>query len=370
MERRWIANGLLAIAVIGVFSYVGYVVYQSFLGSKERAAMLAQSNLVSVQVVPCTVRDISPVFTFTGNLESSWTVDVAAQLSGRIEKIFVSEGDRVQTGSLVAVIDTKQLLGEIVQAEGNLLAAQASLNQAGSELRRAEALAEHRALSQKLLEEAQSRYQMAEAQVQSAQGSLDSVKARVNDGNVFVPRQGIVVKRYLTEGAYSQAGLPIVNIMDDSEYLAKWTVPEKAIAGLRLGTTVPIKVSSLGNLEFAATVINILPPVIQSQGQFTVVAKVPNAGGKLSMGMAFTGQTVGVESAGVAAVPVNAVRTKEEAKLVYVLGDNHVVQQRRVTLGNNDGKWVEVLEGLQPGEWIANSEIDQLRDGLAVNEYR
>jgi len=137
--------------VITLTGVVGYRIYQNIAASKARAGNM-QAKAATVQVAQVGRQDIIPKVEYSGSLEPVWSADVSAKVDGRVNTLTVSEGDLVKKGTVIATLDTSELAAQVLQAQGNLIAAQSGLEQAELDYNRYTVLAEKGAIAAQMLD--------------------------------------------------------------------------------------------------------------------------------------------------------------------------------------------------------------------------
>lgn len=363
-NRRTIS--IVIMVAIVLMAIVGYRIYANLAANKDRAGRVSQGRVVAVEVANVMRRDIRPVMTFSGNLDPQWTADISPKADGRIDHLYVDEGDIVKAGQTIAVLDTNELSAQVVQAEGNLYSAQAGLEQAELDLTRTDALAKQGAVSVQSLDTARIKRDLAVGQVRSAQGNLSLLAAKLENATIVAPRDGIVVKRYIQAGTFAKAGSPIICIADVTSLLAKATVGEAQIADLAIGSSVKIKISALGDREFNGTVTRISPAAALPARTFTAEVTVPNQDGALKAGMF---AKVSIPSQGqrsALVVPEGCLVMREDQKTVFVVTAENQVRQVVLKIGFVGGGWAEVIEGINEGDRIVVNGQNKVKDGVSI----
>lgn len=364
-EKKITIYIFIAITIILV-SIISYRIYSNLAASKQRAAKMSQGQVISVEVATVGRHDINPILTFSANLEPVWVADISSKVDGRIAVLNVDEGDFVSGGAVIAVLDTDELYAQVVQAEGNLLSSQANLEQAELELKRTKSLAAQGALSVQALDNARTKRDLYAGQVRSAVGNLNLLRVRLDNANIYAPRDGIVVKRYVQSGVYTKAGTPIISLANVSLLLAKATVGEAQITQVAVGTKVKVKIEALGNKEFSGVITRISPAATIPMRTFTAEITIDNAAGTLKSGMFAKVDVPGQVHKAVIAIPETALVMREDQKAVYVVTNENKVQQRILKLGFVGNGWAEVIEGLQEGELIVVGGQNKLKDGSTI----
>ncbi|MDT8901795.1 efflux RND transporter periplasmic adaptor subunit [Anaeroselena agilis] len=357
---------IVAIVVIAFTAVIAYRIYANLAANKERAGRVTQGRTVAVELGKVTRQDIKPVLVFSANLEPVWSADISSKVDGRIDRLLVEEGDVVKAGSLLAVLDTNELAAQVVQAQGSLFSAQASLEQANLDLKRTEALAKQGAVSVQALDTARIKRDLAIGSLRSAEGNLALLQARLDNANIVAPRDGVVVKRYVQAGYYTKAGTAIVAVADTASLLAKAMVGEAQVHELSVGSKVAVQVNAFPGKQFAGTVTRISPAAVQPSRTFTAEITIPNPGGQLKSGMFAKVEAPGRVRPGALAVPEGALVMREDQKTVFVVIADNKVQQRLLKLGYVGGGWAEVLDGVKLGDTIVVAGHNKLKDGSSI----
>lgn len=358
----WIAS----VVVLVLAGMVFYRIYSNIAASKERAGRVSQGRIAAVEVTTVGKRDIVPQLVFSANLEPEWVADISAKVDGRMAELYVDEGDHIQGGAVIAILDADELAAQVIQAEGNLLSSQASLEQAELELKRTAALAGQGALSAQTLDNARTKRDLSIGQVRAAEGNLNLLQTRLANANVLAPRDGVIVKRYLQSGVYVKAGSPIVSLAHVASLLAKATIGEAQIGQIVVGSQVKIRIDALAGREFTGTITRVSPAATLPARTFIAEITIPNPSGILKPGMFAKADVPGIAHNGVVAIPERSLVMREDQNTVFVLTDDNKVQQRVLKLGYVGNGWAEVLEGLQDGERIVVSGQNKIKDGSAV----
>lgn len=363
-NKKRLAVGL--VFVLALTSIVGYRIYANIAGNKARANQLAKIPATAVEVTQVGRRDITPLMVFPANLEPVWSADISPKVDGRLNTLNVNEGDVVEAGTVIATLDTSELAAQVVQAEGNLMAAQSSLEQAELDYRRYSSLAEQGAVSAQVLDTARTKRDLAAGQVRAAQGNVMLLEEKLNNATVSAPKRGVVTKRFVQAGTYIRAGSAIVTVADTTTLLAKATVGESQIDDLSIGSNVKVKVDALGGQEFLGTITRLSPSAATPARTFSAEITIPNEQGVLKAGMFAKASVPAKVHQGVIAVPESALVLKEDQKTVFVATTDNKVQQRTLKLGFISDGWAEVLEGVVPGDTIVVAGQNKIKDGMAI----
>lgn len=367
IDKRKKVLRIVAVVAIVLVAIISYRIWSNLAANKERAGRVAQGRAVAVEIKKVDRQDIQPMLSFSANMEPFWTADLSPKVDGRIAALFADEGDKVTAGTVIATLDTDELLPQVTQAEGSVYAARANLEQAELDLKRAIPLAQQGAISAQALDTARIKRDLAVGQLRSAEGTLAQLRARFGNANIVAPRDGVITKRYLQAGYYAKTGSPIVSLADVSSMLVKASVGEAEIGQLKLGTVATVKITALGDKEFVGKVTRLTPAASLPVRTFTAEVTVPNAEGVLMAGMFARVAVAGETRKNVVAVPESSMVLREDQKAVYVVSADNKVQLRILKLGYVGGGWAEVLDGVKEGEVIVIGGQNKLRDGATID---
>lgn len=359
------------IAIVGFLClvlFIAYKIFSNLASEKDRAARALAGRTVSVDTALVERRDLTPVFSFSANLEALWSTDISTKADGRIDKLFVEEGDLVTAGMVLARLDMNELGAQVMQAEGQVLQAQATLEQNELNFHRMDLLYKQNAVSAHTLDSARTQRDLAQGGLRAAQGNLILLKTRMDNANIISPLNGVVIKRHVQAGTFSKAGIAIVTVADVSTLLAKALVGEAQISELTLGKSVNIKVNAIKDQEFKGTVTRLSPAATLPARTFTAEVSIPNPQGLLKVGMFANAEIAGQSRQKVLTVPEGALVMREDQKTVFVVADGKTVVQKVLKLGDAAGGWVEVLEGVKEGDRIVVAGQHKLKDGSAIRQ--
>ena len=363
-HKKWQIIGL--VLVILMIAVIAYKIYTNIATGKERASRALAGRTVTVEAAAVGRRDLAPVFTFSANLEAVWSTEVSTKADGRIDKLFVEEGDRVTAGMVLARLDMNELAAQVMQAEGQVLQAKATLEQNELNFQRMDALYKQNAVSAHTLDSARTQRDLALGGVRAAQGNLILLKTRLDNANILSPLNGVVIRRHVQAGAFSKAGAAIFTVADVSTLLAKAVVGEGQLAELTLGKSVNVKVDALKGQEFKGRVTRLSPAASVPTRTFTAEVSIPNPGEQIKVGMFANADIVGQERKNVLAVPESALVMREDQKTVFVVAEENRVVQKVLKLGDAAGGYVEVLSGVKEGERIIVAGQHKLKDGASI----
>jgi RND family efflux transporter MFP subunit len=324
-------------------------------------------------------------------------------VSGYIKQINVDIGDRVQEGQLLATLEIPEMQDDLTRAAAAIEEADAELETARDELRRAESAHDMVHLSysrildvskrepglvpQQEVDEVHSRDLVTEAQVSAAKSHITVCQQRIRVSQaeqahvktlfqyavIAAPFTGVVTKRYANSGSLIQAGtasqsqaMPVVRLSENGLLRLALPVPESAVPLIHLGEPVDVKVSAM-NRTFPGRVARFSDRVEQSTRTMKTEVDVPNPTLVLVPGMYAQVDLVTEQRRDVLAVPVEAVDGSGSAARVFTVQPSGTIQIVSVRLGIETAQQIEIRSGdLKEGDQVVVGSRAGLKDGNRV----
>ena len=264
----------------------------------------------------------------TGTLNAVTMVDVGAQVSGKINNIYVDFNSEVKAGQVIARIDPEQFQTRIKQSEANYRSAKSRMDNSKINLEntkkkheRAKNLFEKDLISIEEMDTAETNYygavsdlQMAEATLEQQQSALDSSKVDLSYTVIKSPIDGVVINRNINEGqtvaSSLQAPVLFQIAKDLTEMQVECVVDEADIGRVSEGQSVRFTVDAYPNENFRGTVkqVRYAPEVVSNVVTYTTIVEVANPEMKLRPGMTATVAIVVGEARNKLLVPNTAMR--------------------------------------------------------------
>ena len=352
---------LLAVCVI-----IGYRIYSNIQADRARAAKMSQSRSIAVVTAHPVRRTIVPQLHFSGSLDPEWQAQVAAKVDGRLEKVYVHEGDHVEKGQVLAILEQMDTDANLLSAKGSYLDAQTSLRKAETDLARYEKLYATGAVSQQVVDDYRFARDNAAAKLEAARGSLQGMESKAAGTVVTAPADGIVAKRFYQEGYYAKAGTPLFAIADISMLKTTIHIPEGQVTGVKVGNEADIALPAYPGKKLVGKITRIAPVADLPAHTFAAEVSVDNSEGLLA-GVYANVSLIGEPREQVLTIPMHAIVMRDDQQTVFVADAQGVVQRRVLALGYSDDKVAEVLSGLDEKDTIVVEGHNKLREGSRIN---
>ena len=272
--------------------------------------------------------DLQSTVSATGTLNADTTVQVGTQVSGRVTNIYVDFNDHVKKGQLVARIDPTLAQQAVADAQAGVARAQATLDQTTGDYQREKKMFDQKVVTLTEFATARSAYEVAKANLASAQVALEKARQDLGYTNIYAPIGGIIVERNVNVGQTVAASFSapqlflIANDLSNMQILA--SVDESDIGLIKTGQPVHFTVQAYAGREFTGVVKQVR---LQSATQdnvvnYTVVVAVRNADGALLPGMTATVNFLTGSANNVLTVPNAALRFRPTPEMLAQMRDS------------------------------------------------
>lgn len=294
-------------------------------------------------------------------------IEVKAQVSGVVEKLYVVPGQTVKKGAILARIALRPNMINVNSAESQLLAAKISLQNQAADLQRYEKLRTQRVISELQFNEFQTNYDLQKEAVASAENALMLLKtgATRNSDKVsnMIPAtiDGTVLDVPNKEGAFIvesstfQSGTTLATLADMNDMIFEGLVDESEVGKLREGMELVLNVGALQGEPFAATLEYIAPKGVTDQGaiKFTIRAAV-QLNKELFLRSNYSANADIVLDRRESVLAINEGNLIIEGQTAFVEVETAPQQftRREIKTGLSDGINIEVTAGLSEGEKI------------------
>ncbi len=319
-------------------------------GPGSEASRAAETRPLRVSVERVAAGELVERLATTGAVRANERLEVVSEIAGKVERILFEEGSRVGAGQLLVEIDATELEAERQRAAFRV------------------ELAERREARQReLLEEgviSQDGYDLALNQLNVLRSELQVIEAQLVKTEIRAPFAGVIGLREVSPGSYLSPQTRIATLQDVDRVKLDFSVPEKYAARLVPGREVSFSVKG-SEREFSGTIYAIEPSVDADTRSLLLRARCPNPDRALVPG-AFADVRLVVERiADAITVPAIAVVPELGGKKVFVIAGGRA-EVRPVVTGIRTEDRVQVVSGLEPGELVITTAVQQLRPGLEV----
>ncbi|MCZ6649446.1 MAG: efflux RND transporter periplasmic adaptor subunit [Acidobacteria bacterium] len=347
----------------------------------QEAPQMAPPPPPEVTVATSQVRDVHTVYEFTGNTEAVASVVIQARVQGFLDEMHFEPASFVKAGQLLFVIEQEPFIARKNRAEANVKSSEAALRRAESDLERLELAVQTNAVSQQEVTRARAERDQADAAQMGARADLENARIELDYTSVKSPVDGMVSRNLIdlgnmvgTPGAQDLATVrkidPIYAYFEINERLFARMIEQR---GGHDGNNPdrPKPAATLIIRETGHAVEGILDSLDNTvdTGTGTIMLRgiFPNPDARIFPGFFVNVTIQGDLLEDAVIIAEKAVGTDLSGKFLYVVGDDNMVEQRAVELGQpQDDGTIPVLSGLAAGETYILAGLLKARPGMPV----
>ncbi len=344
------------LTVIVVIAGLACALWLTLAGHKESNAPGRQFGTEKkpplVAVKPAIKQDMESVVRLTGVIEPTKVAVMASPAEGPVVECFVREGD------IVAKNQTLVLVGRKYGVDAAVRSALEELNKQKDEFDRIRRLVEGGAVPGDQLD-------IAKANLEQARAALASAETQAADYKITAPWDGIVARVWIAEGNYVSPRANLVEIFSPQSLVLRFAVPEAHSGQVQKGAPLEVRIDAYAGQVFQGEVIRVYPELDRTTRTQTVEADIVN-NPKLVPGMfARIGLTTDhVRDA--TTVPVGAVLANPKGESLVFVFQEGKARVRKVKTGIEREGFIQIIEGVNPGELVVVAGNETLKDGAAV----
>ncbi|MGA8215896.1 MAG: efflux RND transporter periplasmic adaptor subunit [Candidatus Sulfotelmatobacter sp.] len=361
----WIVIGIVLLLLL----VLAVVLWRHHEDAKKPAPAPPKINITTVTA---TKGDIGVYLDAIGTVTPVYTDSITSQVNGLVIAVHYKEGQLVSKGDPLVDIDSRPYRATLLQAQGALERDQNLLAQAQMDLERYRAAWARNAIAKQILDDQEKLVLQEEGTVKNDQGSVQFDQIQVEYCHITAPIGGRVGLRLVDPGNVVQASgtttLAVITQLDPITVI--FTMPEDSLGPVeaRLRKKAKLSVDAFdrtAQTKIASGELLTLDNLIDTTtGTVRARAVFGNKNGALFPNQFVNTRLLVNTLQGVTLIPASAIQQNGQASFVYVI-QNNIAHMRSIKPGVTDGGETQV-DGVNPGDVVANSSFDKLQDNIAV----
>ncbi|HVA95927.1 MAG TPA: efflux RND transporter periplasmic adaptor subunit [Candidatus Dormibacteraeota bacterium] len=364
---RWFLVVFLLFGALGA-----YAILQR---KSERTVLAQQTEQISVPyvaVIHATPIPSDSQMVLPGALKAYVDSPIYARTNGYLKKWYRDIGSHVKRGEILAEIDTPEVDEQLSQARAELATAQANVTLSRITATRYEGLLKTDSVSQQDVDNAKGDLAAKQAMLQSAQANVKRLEDLESFKRVYAPFSGIITQRNVDPGTLINAGnggsatKEMFDLAQIDPIRAFVAVPQSFSPSIHIGAKACLTLSEIAGRNFCGKIVRTANTIDPSTRTLLTEVDVPNRNGTLLPG-AYAQVHFDVKLPGMRlSLPVNAILFRPEGTVVAVVKSDNRLAMKKITIGRDFGKTVEVLEGIDTTDRIVINPPDSLEQDEMV----
>ena len=355
----------------------------SFVGCDKSASQTPaplEQTIANVKIAPPLMQEITEIDEYTGHIEAVNNVEIRARISGHLEKIHFTAGGKVKKGDLLFEIDPKPFQAQLNYANAELERAKTKYELAKNDFDRAENLLKEKAISAEEHDARAKNLRETQAAMFSAEANVYTAKLNLDYTQIKAPISGRISRELVTVGNLvnpNGVSTLLTTIISTNPVYVYVDADEKSILKYRRATKqadlkgMPVDSAIADETDFVhhGKIDYLAPNEDRATGTITLRGVFENPDELLSAGF-FAKMRVKSANYSALLVPENVIGFDQSRRFVWVIDEKNQVQYRPVTLGQAQGKFRVIKDGISPQDLVVIEGGQRLKAGATVNPER
>jgi RND family efflux transporter MFP subunit len=369
-----IRRGLRGRAVLGTLAVLAALFLVGMFPRWRADAALTravQDQRPTVSVVTTQRPDGAANLVLPGSTQAIEEAAIYARTNGYVRRWYTDIGAKVESGRLLAEIETPEIDQELNQARAAAQQAAANFELAGATLKRWQELVEKKVVSSQEFDEKKSALDARQADLNAAQANVARLEKLQGFQKVVAPFSGIVTARNIDNGALVSAGnsgqsAALFHVAQTDTLRIYVTVPQTNARSVAPGQSAAVSFREIPDKTFDAKVVRTAGALDPASRTLLTELQVANSDGQLFPGMYAEIKFAFPQDPRTLLVPGNALMVQSDGPKVMTVDAKQTIRTRAVKLGRDLGDKVEVLSGLNPAELLVANPSGSLHEGVEV----
>lgn len=367
----------LLLIVIGCFLVANYFYFEpkKKKAEEERVRQEAEAkqeqksaDLVAIKVVDVIRHDYSDILDALGTIKGGMEIKLTFQIPGTIKSINYKEGEKYKKGALLMSLDEQDIILRMKRVEAQMNKSQTAVDIAQQKYEEHEKLYKIGAIPKTTLDKVRLELESAKYDLEVAHLEVQANEAVLDKSNLYAPSDGMIGQLYVEKGETITANTLIGSHILTEYVKAEFGVIERDMKKIKEGLPARVLVDAYPDQVFQGVVESVAPVVGGMSRTATVSVRIDNKDGLLLPGMFARVQVELFKKKDALVIPTEGVLKDEEGKTyAFVLNtEDNTVKKVEITVGYERSDYSQIDEGLEEGQTIAVTGLQQLKDGGKV----
>ncbi|HEV2099485.1 MAG TPA: efflux RND transporter periplasmic adaptor subunit [Stellaceae bacterium] len=353
---RWLRFASQAIAAIALVSAL------SACGKEEKTAAAVVRPVRTVTVEP---REAGERVSLTGEIQPRHQADIGFRVDGKILDRPVDVGTEIKKGDLLARLDPQQFRQDLEVAKSEVAAAQAEVTRSQAQEHRQRELLKNGHTTRVQYDQALKTFKTAQAHFDAANARLVQATENLGYTDLRADNDGVITAVPGNPGEVVRSGQPVVRLAQPGEREAVFNLAEGTFKSAPQAPTVDVSLVSDPNVKTQGKVRYVSPQADPETRTFTVRVSLPDAPPQMRLGANVIG-SVTLDQGPKITIPGSALFQKGGQAAVWLVGKDHTVELKPITVQRYQGDTVVVGGGLAQGDVVVTAGVQKLLPGQKV----
>lgn len=336
--------------ILGMGGFIAYRIVQNKNKNDDSKDKGGKGKTMTVSGMVVKPQTFDNTLSLSGSIEANEQVEIRSEVSGIVESIHFQEGSNVSKGQILFKVNDIELRAQLGQAR-------TKEGLAFENERRAKLLLQKEAISQE-------EYDIARADLKSAQAQSQLISAQIGKTSVKAPFSGKIGLRSISPGTYITPSILVAKLVNTGKLKITFSIPEKYASQVKMNSNLSFTVSG-STAKYLATVYAIEPAVETATRTLQVRAIAENKDGKLLPGTYANVELPLDIIKDVIVVPTEAIIPIQGGKKVFISNHGKAKEVMIETATRTDAS-ILVLSGLKAGDTLVTSGVMSLKEDAKI----
>ena len=343
MKIKYLVYTLLAVGIIG---FIGYRINSNSSKGGDSKSPKGKSKSITVNGIVVKYETFDNNLSLSGSIEANEQVEIRSEVSGIVEGIYFQEGSFVNKGQVLFKVNDIELRAQLRQTS-------TKEGLAAENERRAKLLLQKEAISQE-------EYDLARADLKSAQAQSQLIQAQIAKTSVRAPFSGKIGLRSISPGTYITPAILVTKLVNTGKLKITFSIPEKYASQVKSNTIIRFKVAGSED-RYSAKIYAIEPEIAVATRTLQVRAIAENKDGKLLPGT-FADVELPLDIIKDAiVVPTEAIIPVQNGKKIFI-SSNGLAKEIMIETATRTETSVLVLSGINEGDTVITNGVMSLKN--------
>ena len=320
-----------------------------------------------VETAPAIVKKLSDEIELVGAVRAAKQSLISAEVEGRVIAFNKKEGDRLEEGEVVLTLDDTEYRLKLMEAEGRQKKAEAETEKARLSHRRVSRLFAKGVVPEEDKQNSALALKAAQAETSLRTAEYSRAERYVELCKVKTPFKGFLASKKVDIGEWVDSGDPLFEAVDIDHVDVVVEAPDKSVGAIVVGAEAIVSLDGYPDKKFSGKVSAVSPKADIKTRSFPIKISVDNPGALIKAGMvARVRLSLGDGAKLVLMIPRDAVVWRGQRAEVFTVNAKNAVFAIPVTLGRQDGEFVEVCCDISSGQGVVVTGNEILKNGMTV----
>jgi len=341
--------------------------------SYAQADNSSESEETRVQITPVTVvkvvsKTLQATTSVRGQIETATKPNIAAKVDAEVSDIYLTEGDSVKQGQILAALDAQAFIIDKEAANADITYLTVLIENEQRLLKRNQDLFNKKMISQAVLDDSETLLKQTNAQLLSAKAKLRKAIYKLSHAKIISPINGIVQTRLVSKGDYVKTGDDLYFIISTDDIYARLYFPETVAEHIMLNMPTTLMRQQNGQMnKVNGSIERIRPMLAKGNRALHALVKFPNTH-QWKIGASIQAQVVLTQHENAITVQKQALVRRPKGLVVYkVIANSNKVVEQIVTTGLTKNDTIEILSGLALNDVVVLDGAAWLTDGAIID---